>query len=162
MLSDSSETAYQLCGFYYNIKVALQKIFLNAQLIYDRQNTSCASEKEEENSLFSFLIEVIEVFDIELNTLIYAFILLSKLSQNKREILISQSNIYLITYISIIVSTKMLQDESFIEEELGNFIGITSKELSLLEAQFLEALKYDVFVNEDLFKMYKNIIILKF
>lgn len=146
------------CDFNMMIEVALQKIIQGTQTSKGCLlgiQASCDGEE----SIYAFITEVIGVFDIEINAIIYSYVLLSRLCITKREQIISQSNIYTIIYIAIIISTKMLQDNPLVEEELGYFIGIATSQLSMLEAQFLESLDYNVFVNEDLFQQYRNLII---
>lgn len=106
-------------------------------------------------SITGFIEEVLEEFGIEGSTLIFSVALIIKLS---KKVCITNTNVFIIIYIALIVSSKMQQDSHLNEEDLGHFIGVSRSQLSVLEFHFLEILSYNVFVNEIVFQQYRKLI----
>lgn len=122
----------------------------------EEQSKSIFDRFEGGISIFGFMCELIESFDLDVNILIYSLILVKKLYvQSKLNITIK--NIFIILYTSVFISAKMLLDVRQNEEEFGVFIGISPKDLGLLEAHFLMRLNYKVFIDETLFHQFKQV-----
>ena len=71
---------------------------------------------------------------------------------------LNYNNIYKLILASFITSIKFLEDDFYSMEVYAKIGGVSKKEINYLEYKFLKLIKFNLFVDENLFELYmKNI-----
>ena len=104
-------------------------------------------------SFEEYFLRLVELSEIESNTLIYAFVLIDLITENNK-VIITNTNIHKLVFASIYVSMKLLEDEIYNEKHFAMASGIEPEEIALLEKEFLEKLNYRIIVQRSLFETY--------
>ncbi len=104
-------------------------------------------------SFEDYFIRLVELSEIESNTLIYAFMLIDLITENNK-VIISNVNIHKLVFTSIYVSMKLLEDEIYNEKHFAIASGIEPEEIALLEKEFLDKLNYSIIVQRSSFETY--------
>jgi len=107
-------------------------------------------------SLKDYLIRILKYSEIEINTLIVSIIYLDYIC-NKNYI-ISKYNIHKLLFISILVSAKFNEDVIYDNKTFSKISGLPINEVNQMENVFFKAMDYNLFISEEHFNTYKNIL----
>jgi hypothetical protein len=110
-----------------------------------------------EISIEDYLTRIIELTQIEESTLILSLIYIDRLCSNTN-MEITELDIHKIALTAIILSIKYNEDIIYSQEEYANVGGVDTKELTTLEAEFLNGLEFKLFINTTEFKMYRDLL----
>lgn len=105
-------------------------------------------------SILDYLSRIIKYTKIESSTLVISMIYFLKICQ--KNIFISEYNVHRIMLISIYIAYKYNEDCIFKNKHLALVSGISIQEMTLLEAEFLEIMNFELFVDDKTFKQYNN------
>lgn len=105
-------------------------------------------------SIKKYIIRLIKYTEAEDETLVHALALIDKICL--KEIYLSERNIYKLFLVSLIVSLKILEDEVYTDKHYASAGGISVKEYSEIEADFLALLDYKVQIDSKTLKIYFN------
>jgi phosphate system cyclin PHO80 len=107
-------------------------------------------------SLKNYLIRILKYSEIEINTLIGSVIYLDYIC-NKNYI-ISKYNIYKLLFISILISAKFNEDVIYDNSTFSEISGLPINEVNQMENVFFKAMDYNLFISEEHFNTYKDIL----
>lgn len=110
-----------------------------------------------EISIEDYLTRIIELTQIEESTLILSLIYIDRLCSNTN-MEITELDIHKIALTAIVLSIKYNEDLIYSQEEYANVGGVDTKELTTLEAEFLNGLEFKLFINTTEFKMYRDLL----
>ena len=110
-----------------------------------------------EISIEDYLTRIIEFTQIEESTLIRSLIYIARLCSNTN-MEITELDIHKIALTAIVLSIKYNEDLIYSQEEYANVGGVDTKELTALEAEFLNGLEFKLFINTTEFKMYRDLL----
>lgn len=110
-----------------------------------------------EISIEDYLTRIIELTQIEESTLILSLIYIDRLCSNTN-MEITELDIHKIALTAIVLSIKYNEDLIYSQEEYANVGGVDTKELTALEAKFLNGLEFKLFINTTEFKMYRDLL----
>ena len=107
-------------------------------------------------SLKNYLIRILKYSEIEINTLIGSVIYLDYIC-NKNYI-ISKYNIYKLLFISILISAKFNEDVIYDNSTFSEISGLPINEVNQMENVFFKAMDYNLYISEEHFNTYKDIL----
>ena len=107
-------------------------------------------------SLKNYLIRILKYSEIEINTLIGSVIYLDYIC-NKNYI-ISKYNIHKLLFISILISAKFNEDIIYDNNTFSEISGLPINEVNRMENAFFKAMDYNLFISEEHFNTYKDIL----
>ena len=94
---------------------------------------------------------IVSTLRLEEITLIYSLILIHKFVEYNRDFHITYANVFKIIYVSIYLSSKLLEDFTYSHQEFSRIGGFKSSVLSTIESEFIEGMGYNViFYNENI------------
>ena len=108
-------------------------------------------------SIKDYLYRIHKYTEVEYNTLILALIYIDKICE-KASIILSEFNIHLILFTSIIIAIKYNEDLYYDNKYYAKIAGITPKELQKMESEFLRMIKFELYINKKIFDKYRNYI----
>ena len=114
------------------------------------------SNKTPKISLKNYLLRILKHSEIEINTLIGSVIYLDYIC-NKNYI-ISKYNIYKLLFISILISAKYNEDVIYDNETFSEISGMPLNEVNQMENVFFKAMDYNLYISEEHFNTYKDIL----
>lgn len=153
-----------ICNLNRNDTILIDKLIKVMPSIFNKIIKKNKDKGRSKKSLFDCTYEVtmpfeeyfsriVELSEIESNTLIYAFMLIDEITE-KKKIYISNGNLHKLVFTSIYVSMKLLEDEIFNEKHFVITSGIDQDEIALLEREFLEKLDYKLVLPNNSFQTY--------
>ena len=95
--------------------------------------------------------------EAEDNTIILALIYLDKICE-KASIILSEYNIHKILFVSILIAIKYNEDSFYDNKYYSQIAGVNLKELKKMESEFLRLIKFELYINKNIFEKYKNYI----
>ena len=95
--------------------------------------------------------------EAEDNTIILALIYLDKICE-KAWIILSEYNIHKILFVSILIAIKYNEDSFYNNKYYSQIAGVNLKELKKMESEFLRLIKFELYINKNIFEKYKNYI----
>ena len=113
--------------------------------------------EKQEIKLYDYLKRIYKYLHPEDSTLIISLILIDRFCCEAKLIL-TEYNIHRIIFTSILISSKFNEDNIYSYEYYSLISGVSKKELSDLEINFLNILKYNVFVNDQIYGKYYHYI----
>ncbi len=75
-----------------------------------------------------------------------------------RKFFLTSLNFYRLFLVAALVAQKFHQDDSFSNKSFADLVGITVKELNILEAKFLFAISFSLYVLPKTYKEYNRIV----
>jgi hypothetical protein len=93
--------------------------------------------------------------EAESNTILYCLALIDKICETK-EIYLTEKNVYKVFLAALVISIKVLEDETFYDKHYALSGGVSIKELAVLETEFLSILDYEIIIPEQKFFLYKK------
>ena len=127
------------------------------QLISKQQKLIFYSSDIPSISIQDYLYRVHSFSEVEDNTLILALIYIDKICDIS-SIILSEYNIYKILFTSIIIAIKYNEDLFYDNKYYARIAGVTLKELKKMESEFLRLIKFELYVNKNIFEKYKRYI----
>ena len=109
-------------------------------------------------SIKDYLLRLSKYSKICTSTLIFILIYIDRLCQ-KYKFKINYFNIYKFILTSMVIAIKCNEDEFFSSEFYAKLGGISKAELNYMEYEFLSMINFDLFVKEELFFKYHNLLI---
>ena len=98
---------------------------------------------------FNYIKRIVKYSNCEENTLILSLIYLDKVCLKK--INLSIYNIHRFLFASLLIAIKFNEDKVYKSHYYSDIVGLSNKELNLLEYYILEIIDFQVFVNENTF-----------
>ena len=109
-------------------------------------------------SIKDYLLRLSKYSKICTSTLIFILIYIDRLCQ-KYKFKINYFNIYKFILTSMVIAIKCNEDEFFSSEFYAKLGGISKAEMNYMEYEFLSMINFDLFVKEELFFKYHNLLI---
>ena len=106
-------------------------------------------------SLQNYLSRILKYIKPQPSTIIISLILIDKMCENSN-IHLNKKNIHKIFLTSMIIAIKYNEDEYLTNNYYAKVGGILQKELFRLEYSFLNILNFNVYIDEILYKNYKD------
>ena len=104
-------------------------------------------------TLFDYLLRIKKYSGVENSTLINALIYIDRICK-KNSINLTKYNIHRLLFSAILVSIKYNEDIIYSNSFYSKIAGLTSNELINLEKTFLEMIKFNLFVTDEIYKKY--------
>lgn len=108
-------------------------------------------------SLFAYMTEIIDIWEVERDTLISSLILIDRFGSSGKFI-ITRKNIFTVFIIALLISLKMHEDTIYSDTDFAKMAKISVSTMSKLEKYFLEKIEYKIFINNDTYKTYERLI----
>ena len=105
-------------------------------------------------SLFNYLNRIIKYMNCEESTLILSLIYLDRLSLSN--IYFSIYNIHRLLFTSILLAIKYNEDKIYKNDYYSKIAGVTLSEINLMEYNFAILLKFNFYVNDFTYNIYKK------
>jgi len=105
-------------------------------------------------TIFKYIERIIKYTHIEESTFILALIYIDKICEYN-DIVLTDGNIHRILFTSIIMAIKINEDDYYSNNYYSKVGGISVKELNILEYDFVRFIRYNLFVNLDVYEKYK-------
>lgn len=106
-------------------------------------------------SIEDYLIRIQTYSKIENSTLIISLILIDRVCQ-RNNLTLTYYNIHRILFSSILISIKFNEDLYYDNKFYADIAGVKTKELKLLEYNFVSMLNFNLLVKEELYEKYKQ------
>ena len=108
-------------------------------------------------SIKDYLYRINNFSEAEDNTFILALIYIDKICEIA-SIILSEHNIHRILFVSILIAIKYNEDVYYDNKYYAKIAGVSSKELRKMESEYLKLIKFELYVNKNVFDKYKNYI----
>lgn len=105
-------------------------------------------------SIDDYFDRIISMTSIEDSVIIIAFIYLDRLC--RLSIALVDNNIHKLMLTAIVIAIKTHYDSHYSNAVYAKIGGITLKEMNLMEHEFLNLLRFDTYINQDLYKQYET------
>ena len=105
-------------------------------------------------SIFNYLNRIIKYMNCEESTLILSLIYLDRLSL--RNIFFSKYNIHRLLFTSILLAIKNNEDKIYKNDYYSETAGLSLSEINLMEYNFAILLKFNFYVNDFTYNIYKK------
>lgn len=116
------------------------------------------AEIQDNYTLEKYIHRIAKYTQAESYTLIYSLAVLDSFCL-KSKVLLTKKNCFKLVLISLLISQKFLEDNILSHKDYALVGGVTLKELSILEAIYLEAMDYKVNLSRQLYSEYVKIFI---
>ena len=107
--------------------------------------------------LFVYLQRILKYVKIEFSTLIIAMIYIDRICKEK--VFLNEFNIHRIMVIAIYIAYTFNEDIIYNNDYLSLVSGMSKNEIVTLEEDFLELIEFRLFVNDEVYKQYKDCIL---
>lgn len=105
-------------------------------------------------SIDDYFNRIISMASIEDSVIISAFIYLDRLC--RLNIALVDNNIHKLMLTAIVIAIKAHYDRHYSNAIYAKIGGITLKEMNMMEHEFLNLLRFDTYINEDLYTKYET------
>ena len=112
-----------------------------------------SSNKIPSISLKDYLYRIAYYTEAEEATFIIALIYIDRL--NKYGLILNSYNIHRIIFVAILIAIKFNEDNCFDFNYYSAIAGISTKELKILEIEFINLIKFELFVKKEEYLKYK-------
>lgn len=120
-----------------------------------RQPDYFQSELESEISFLNFLERFRKYINFEASTLVLSLIYIDKLTSDKTSnVTVNRKNVHQLFLISLLLALKFNEDTLFNAEDYARVACLDVRIMNFLEKKFCMKLRFDFYVNEELFKDY--------
>ena len=133
-----------------NLQNYKEKMKLQKKLIFYSREVPSISIKD-------YLYRINNFSEAEDNTFILALIYIDKICEIA-SIILSEHNIHRILFVSILIAIKYNEDVYYDNKYYAKIAGVSSKELRKMESEYLKLIKFELYVNKNVFDKYKNYI----
>ena len=106
-------------------------------------------------SIEDYLNRIQKYSELEDSTLIIALIYIDRLLENKN-IKLSIYNVHRILFTAVLLAIKYNEDEIYENNIFAEIFGVSNKELSNLESEFLDLIEFNLFITKKIFQLYYN------
>jgi len=105
-------------------------------------------------TISKYVERIIKYTHIEESTFILALIYIDRICEFN-DIILTDGNIHRILFSSIIMAIKINEDDYYSNNYYSKVGGISVKELNTLEYDYVRLIRYNLFVNQDIYEKYK-------
>ena len=130
----------------------------NNNILYNKKIILFMLKKIPSISIKDFLFRLLKYSKISDSTLVYILIYIDRLC-HKYKIKLNYYNIYKLILASMVVAIKLNEDEFYSSEFYAKLGGISKIELNNLEYEFTTMINFNLFVKEELFYKYYDLLI---
>ena len=130
----------------------------NTNILYNKKIILFMLKKIPSISIKDFLFRLLKYSKISDSTLVYILIYIDRLC-HKYKIKLNYYNIYKLILASMVVAIKLNEDEFYSSEFYAKLGGISKIELNNLEYEFTTMINFNLFVKEELFYKYYDLLI---
>ena len=109
-------------------------------------------------SIKDYLLRLVKYSKISASTLIFILIYIDRLCL-KYKFKINYFNIYKFILASLVIAVKYNEDDFFSSEFYAKLGGISKTEMNYLEYEFISIINFNLYVKEDLFYKYHDLLI---
>ncbi|WP_039669565.1 cyclin family putative virulence effector [Coxiella burnetii] len=113
------------------------------------------SAKKPEISFADYIWRIVAYARLTHSQMIHTLIYLDRCQEN---FFLTSLNFYRLFLVAALVAQKFHQDDSFSNKSFADLVGITVKELNILEAKFLFAISFSLYVLPKTYKEYNRIV----
>ena len=108
-------------------------------------------------SLLDYLRRILIFIKFDISTLIFAMIYIDRICREK--VFLNEFNIHRIMVIAIYIAYTFNEDIIYNNDYLSLVSGMSKNEIVTLEEDFLELIEFRLFVNDKVYKQYKDCIL---
>ena len=130
----------------------------NSNMVYNKKIILFMLKKIPSISIKDYLFRLLKYSKINDSTLVYILIYIDRLC-HKYKIKINYYNIYKLILASMVVAIKLNEDEFYSSEFYAKLGGISKMEMNNLEYEFAAMINFNLFVKEELFYKYYDLLI---
>lgn len=105
-------------------------------------------------TIAKYIERIVKYTYLEESTFIVALIYIDRICEYN-DIILNDSNIHRIIFSSIVLAIKINEDDYYSNSYYSKVAGISVKELNVLEFDFVRLIRYNLFINLDIFEKYK-------
>ena len=125
------------------------------EIIRDQSRQVFSANIIQSISIKNYLIRIQTYSNIERSTLIISLIYIDRFC-NKAKVTLTQYNIHKILFSSILMAIKFNEDDFYDNKYYSKIAGVKSKELNVLEYDFIKLLNCELYVSRDLYDKYEH------
>ena len=107
--------------------------------------------------LLDYLRRILHFLKLDFSTLIIAMIYIDRICKEK--VFLNEFNIHRIMIIAIYMAYTYNEDKTYDNNYLSLVSGMSKDEIITLEEDFLELIEFKLFVNDEVYKQYKDYIL---
>ena len=111
-------------------------------------------------SLLNYLRRILHFLKLDFSTLIIAMIYIDRICKEK--VFLNEFNIHRIMIIAIYIAYSYNEDKTYDNNYLSLVSGMSKNEILTLEEDFLELIEFKLFVNDEVYHLYKEYIFKEF
>lgn len=101
-----------------------------------------------------YIERIVKYTYLEESTFILALIYIDRICEYN-DIILNDANIHRIIFSSVVLAIKINEDDYYSNSYYSKVAGIPVKELNVLEYDFVRLIRYNLFVNQEIFEKYK-------
>ena len=105
-------------------------------------------------SVGKYIERIIKYTHLEESTFIVSLIYIDRICEYN-DIILSDFNIHRIIFSSVVLAIKINEDDYYSNSFYSKVGGIAAKELKALEFDFVRLIRYNLFVNQNIYEKYK-------
>ena len=105
-------------------------------------------------TIHKYIERIVKYTHVEESTFILALIYIDRICEYN-DIILTDGNIHRILFSSIIMAIKINEDDYYSNNYYSKVGGISVKELNGLEYDFVRLIRYNLFVNQEIYEKYK-------
>ena len=122
--------------------------------VSSQKNMSFTSHNKPSLSIKDYLIRIATYSEAEESSIILSLIYIDRLNEISSTIL-TPYNVHRIVFVSLLTAIKYNEDVCFGFNFYANVAGVSIKELKKLESDFIDLLKFQLFVKNEEFEKYR-------
>ena len=119
-----------------------------------QKDMSFTSYNKPSLSVQDYLIRIATYSEAEDNTIILSLIYIDRVSETS-SVILTPYNVHRLIFVSLLTAIKYNEDVCFGFNFYANVAGVSVKELKKLERDFLDLLKFKLYVKDEEFEKYK-------
>ena len=108
-------------------------------------------------SVVDYLIRIATYSEAEDNTIILSLIYIDRIAELS-SIILTSYNIHRLVFVAVLIAIKYNEDVCFGFSFYAKVAGVSIKELKILEREFIDLIKFQLYVKKEEFEKYKSYI----
>lgn len=125
------------------------------QKLEDQKEQPFTSYNKPSLSIYEYLERIAQYTEAEDNTLILSLIYIDRISEIS-SIILTPYNIHRLTFVAILIALKYNEDVCYGFNFYATIAGISIKELKKLEREFIDLIKFKLYVKKEDYENYKS------
>ena len=122
-----------------------------------QKEMSSTSYNKPSLSVIDYLIRIATYSEAEDNTIILSLIYIDRISELS-SIILTPYNIHRLLFVAVLIAIKYNEDVCFGFSFYATIAGVSIKELKALESEFIDLIKFKLYVKKEEFEKYKSYI----